>query len=78
MEALFRIADNQVEAIQFRVPEDSKVTNRALEELKMNDNLLIAYIIRGKKTIFPSGKDDIRAGDQVIIVSTKKNLDNIE
>lgn len=78
VEALFRIADNQVEAIQFKVPEDSKVTNRTLEELKMKDNLLIAYIIRGKKTIFPSGKDDIRAGDRVIIVSTKKNLDNIE
>lgn len=78
VEALFRIADNQVEAIQFKVPEKCRVTNQTLQNLRMKDNLLIAYIIRGKKTIFPSGSDVIKAGDQVIIVTTKKNLDSID
>lgn len=78
VEALFRIADNQVEAIQFRVPEQSKVLDHTLQDLKMKDNLLIAYIIRGKKTIFPSGKDSLKPDDQVIIVTTKKSLENIE
>lgn len=78
MEALFRIADNQVEALQFRVPKHSKVTNQQLQHMNLKDNLLVAYIVRNKKLIFPTGKDVIRPGDQVIIVTTKRSLENIE
>lgn len=78
VEALFRIADNQVEAIQFRVPMNSKVTHHRLQDMNMKDNLLIAYIVRGDKLIFPSGKDTIEPGDQVIIATTIKSLENIE
>ncbi len=78
VEALFRIADNEVEAIQFKVPNNSKVTRQTLQDMNMKANLLIAYIIRGNKLIFPSGKDMIEPGDQVIIVTTMKSLENIE
>lgn len=78
VEALYRIADNQVEAIQFRVPENSKVTHQLLQDMNMKANLVIAYIVRGNKLIFPSGKDMMKPGDQVIIVTTIKSLENIE
>lgn len=78
VEALFRIADNQVEALQFRVAEHSKVINVPLMNLKLKDNLLVAYIVRGNKLIFPGGKDTIKAGDQVIVVTTNKTFEDIE
>ncbi|GAA0369366.1 Trk system potassium transporter TrkA [Alkalibacterium iburiense] len=78
VEALFRIADNQVEALQFRVPNHSRVVNQQLQDMNMKDNLLVAYIVRNKKLIFPTGQDVIKPGDQVIIVTTKRTLENIE
>lgn len=78
VEALFRIADNQVEAIQFRVPENSKVTHQRIQDMNMKNNLLIAYIVRDNKLIYPSGSDTIESGDQVIITTTIKSLENIE
>lgn len=78
VEALFRIADNHVEALQFRVAENSKVINVPLMKLKMKENLLIAYIVRGSKLIFPAGKDVMKAGDQVIVVTTNKTFEDIE
>jgi len=78
VEALFRIADNQVETIQLKVPNDSKVVNRTLESMKLKQNILIAYIIRGKKLIFPTGRDVLKPGDHVIITSIERKLDRIE
>lgn len=78
VEALFRIADNQVEAIQFRVPSKSKVINKTLMELDTKENILIAYIVRNKKLIFPTGQDMMKPGDRVIVVTAIKALDSIE
>ena len=78
VEALYRIADNKVEALQFLVKRDSKVIGKTFNELNIKENVLVAYIIRGKELIFPSGEDCIYAGDHVIIVTTYKQFDDID
>lgn len=78
VEALFRLADNQVEALQFRVKATSRVVNVPLESLQTKPQLLIAYIIRGKKLIIPGGQDSIQANDHVIVITTDKNYDDID
>ncbi|WP_028274340.1 Trk system potassium transporter TrkA [Atopococcus tabaci] len=78
VEALFRIADNEVEALQFHVKSESKVVGVPLKRLETKQNLLVAYIIRRHKLIFPSGDDSIRAGDRVIVVTTHKTFDDID
>ncbi|MER2064073.1 MAG: TrkA C-terminal domain-containing protein, partial [Alkalibacterium sp.] len=59
-------------------PNNSKVAHQSLQDMNMKDNMLIAYIVRGNKLIFPSGKDTLEPGDQVIITTTIKSLENIE
>lgn len=78
VEALFRIADNQVEALQFLVKKNSQVVNIPLKELETKPHLLVAYIVRQNKLIFPSGDDVIRSGDHVIIVTRNKSFDDID
>lgn len=78
VEALFRIADNRVEALQFLVKVNSKIVNTPLKQLELKDHLLVAYIIRNRKLIFPSGEDEIRVGDRIIIVTTNKTFDDID
>ncbi|MDE1548502.1 Trk system potassium transporter TrkA [Jeotgalibaca caeni] len=78
VEALYRLADNQAEAIQFKVKATSRATNIQLEKLKTRENLLIAYIIRDKKLIIPSGQDVIKPNDRVIIITKEKYFDDID
>lgn len=78
VEALYRLADNQAEAIQFKVKIGSRVIGTPLEELRTKPNLLIGYIIRGPRLILPGGQDEIRAGDQVIVITKEKKFDDID
>lgn len=78
VEALYRLIDNRVEALEFYVKKDARVLDTPLAELKLKDNLLLCNIVRKGKAILPSGQDCIRAGDTVIVVTTHKGLDEIE
>ncbi|MDK4514523.1 hypothetical protein MVQ24_07410 [Fusobacterium necrophorum] len=77
VETLYQLADNRVEAIEFKVPYDSKVIHIPLKNLAIKDNLLIAYIIRKNRAIFPGGTDMILPEDRVIIVTTEKYLNHV-
>lgn len=46
--------------------------------METKTDLLIAYIVRDKQLIFPSGEDEIKTGDRVIVVTTTKNFDDID
>lgn len=78
IETLYRMLDDRVEAMEFHIRQDSKVTNIPLMELSLKKNLLICAIIRGKTIITPSGKDEILNGDTVIVVTTNKGLTDIK
>ncbi len=78
VEAVHRLADNRVEALAFRIKEQSVVTNRTLADLKIRQGVLIGSIIRNKKVIVPSGQDCLLPGDFVIVVTTLKGIDSIK
>lgn len=77
IETLYRLFDDRVEAIEFRIDSDAEYTGKPLKELKLKNNLLIASIIRGGKSFIPGGNDMILSGDTVIIVTTHSGFDNI-
>lgn len=78
IETLYRMLDDRVEALEFRIRQESKVTNKPLMELQLKKNMLICAIIRGRKIITPSGKDIIKNGDTVIVVTTDMGLTDIK
>ena len=69
--------DDRVEALEFRIRQQSKVTDKPLMDLNLKKNLLICTIVRNGKIITPSGKDCIMNGDTVIVVTTNKGLTDI-
>lgn len=77
VEALYRLMDNQVEALEFHVAENSSVTDIPLIDLNLKQNLLICCIVRGSQIITPTGRDTIQLGDTVIVVTTHKGLQDI-
>lgn len=77
MEALYELMDNKVEAIEFSIREVCPVLDISLSDLKLKPNILICAIVRGRKIITPSGKDMLKLGDTVIIVTTNIGLQDI-
>lgn len=78
VETLYHMFDYQAEAIEFRVNEASSVTNIPLMDLSLKKNLLISFISRNGSIIIPSGKDCIKVGDTVMIVTTHTGFNDIQ
>ncbi len=67
---LYKLVNNQVEALEFVAKEDKKILNIALKDLKLKSKILIASIIRNGEVIIPTGNDMIMLNDSVIVVTT--------
>ena len=79
IENFYRIANNQAEVIEFKITNNSaKILGIKLKDLAINPNMLIAFIIRNNKQIFPNGDDEIRLDDNVVVVSYKHKIEHID
>ena len=75
---LSRLVNNQVEALEFHAKkQEKKIYDKPLRELKTKENCLIACIIRQNEVIIPGGNSCIKQGDNVIVVTTHKNFDDL-
>ena len=74
---LYRLVNNQVEALEFSARTDEKFYNKPFKELKTKQNCLIACIIRDGAVIIPDGNSQIKLGDNVIVVTTHQNFDDL-
>ena len=77
VETLTRILDGRVEVLEFAIKNESDVTGKPIMELSLKNGLLVCAILREGKIITPGGHDDIRVGDNVMIVTTNKGLKDI-
>lgn len=75
---LHKIVSNKVEALEFRVSEESAIINTPIESLKLRNELLIACIAREGKIIMPHGRDIFLPGDSVVVVTTVQGLDDLD
>lgn len=74
VEALYRISDDRVEALEFSVKDTSPVIGKPLSELSIKKGILVACITRGSEIIIPKGNDVIKSGDSVIVVTKESTL----
>ena len=78
LEAMYRIADDRTEVLQFEVMRSSAVVATPLKKLPLKKNILIAYIVRGDELIYPGGDDMIFPGDHVIAVTFEHDFDEVD
>lgn len=74
---LYRLVNNQVEALEFFAKTQANIYDKPLKDLKIKENCLIACIFRKNEVIIPGGNDCIKLGDNVIVVTTHKNFDDL-
>lgn len=77
VETMYRILDGKAEALEFVVKENSKLSGIFLEDLEIKENTIVACIIRGRNIIIPRGKDTMKVGDSVVVVTTMLGLEDI-
>ena len=78
VQTLYKLVENQVEALEFHVEKESAVTAKPLRDLNLKKDLLICCIIRKSNIIFPGGDDVIQPGDNVIVTTTSEKLTDLE
>jgi len=74
---LYRLVNDQVEALEFYAKKQERFYDKPLKELKIKENCLVACIIRENEVIIPNGNACIKYGDNVIVVTTHKNFDDL-
>lgn len=77
VQALFRIADDRAEAVEFLVGEGSGLTEKNISDMNIRDDVILGVIIRKGKIIIPRGMDMLLPGDRVIVITTEK-LDSLK
>ena len=78
VESLYRLNDDKVEALEFKVNAESRVTNVPIMSLNLKANLQIICINRGGKIILPQGTDVIKPEDTVIVLTMQIGLSKLE
>ena len=78
MITLHKIVDQRAEALEFKVPDNSSMAGKAIENIDLKPNILIACVNRKGKIIISNGKTVIKAGDSIIVVTRDTNLRNIK
>lgn len=77
METLYKIMEGKAEALEFKIQEDCPLIDKSLKDIFLKKNILVAGILRGRKTIIPSGDDFISAGDTVIVLAAGHRINDI-
>ena len=77
VETLYKLMDGKAEALEFSIKSNLGFLNKPLKELNLKPNVLIAGIIRERKTVIPSGDDMLLVGDKVIVLSLTARLQDL-
>ena len=78
VKTLYRLYDDKVEAMEFSITENSKITGIPLRQMKLKRGLLISAITRNDKLIIPDGQTEILPGDSMIVVTTHLGLQDAQ
>lgn len=74
---LYKIHD-KIEALEFPVTPDFEHKGVPLKDLNVKKNFLVNGIVRDREFIIPSGDTTFMEGDKVLVVTTEKNVSELE
>lgn len=77
IDAFYRLSSGRVEVFQFHITNTSAACDKPLRLIKMKSGVLILCIMRDDEILFPAGNDEIRVGDDVLVVTTRPDFRDI-
>ena len=76
-EAIYKINGDLFEMLEFTVRDDFKALGLKIKDIDFIDGALIIAIMRGKNIIFPTGNDEIRENDIMVVIDTCDKIRDI-
>ena len=76
-ESIYKFNDKNFECVEFIVKNNFKALNIKLKNINFKKNTIIAAIWRDRNIIFPSGNDEIKEKDTIIVVHENKVIKEI-
>lgn len=74
---LYKLVNNEVEALEFTVNSHCRYLETPLKDVNFKKGILFAAIIRNNETIIPGANDYLKVNDSVIVITTNKFLDDL-
>jgi trk system potassium uptake protein TrkA len=72
------LVDNQVELVQMRLPEKSKMLHKSLSNLSLPKETLIVAVVREDELFVPGGSDVLLAGDRIYVIGRSGRMEAVE
>ncbi|MFP4588227.1 MAG: Trk system potassium transporter TrkA [Desulfohalobiaceae bacterium] len=69
---------DKAEALEVEVGQDSMLANKKLKEVPFPKGTIVLGIISSQEVIIPTGNSLIRSGDKLVILSTRKQISQVE
>lgn len=76
-ESIYKFDDDKFEMLEFKIKQDFKKLNIKLKDIKLKDGVLIVAILRKENIIFPSGNDEIKLKDTIVVVDKDSKIKDI-
>lgn len=74
IKSLYKIVNNQAEALEFTISEKTDFLGIPLRHLKIPNDVLVAVIVRKNEIIIPHGNDSIKLGDSIILIAKNRQI----
>lgn len=76
-ESIYKFDDDKFEMLEFNIKKDFKALNIKLKDLVLKEGVLIAAILRKEKIIFPSGNEEIKLRDTIVVIDKDSKIQDI-
>lgn len=77
VKALYKIAGNKAEALEFTADETTRYLEVPLSEIPIKGNVLLVCISRKNKILIPKGHNIIKKGDSIVLVTKDEIITDI-
>ena len=77
VEHLYKLLDGAMEAVMFTAGNSTRFLNTPLKDLNLKSGLLVAAVVRDRRTIIPDGNTQILDGDKVIVMAKSLCLQDL-
>ncbi len=77
MMTLLKLRRGQYSLVEEKIPEGAKAVGKAIKDLKLPDECVIAAIIRSGEMVVPRGVTEFAVGDEVLAVVSRQAMDEL-
>ena len=76
-ESIYKFDDDKFEMLEFKIKNDFKKLNTKLKDITLKEGVLIAAILRKENIIFPTGNDEIKIRDIIVVIDKDSKIQDI-